>query len=76
MAQPHPSTPVRWLTTAQVASIFRVGAVTVTRWAMDGKLTSIRTPGGHRHYNADQVARLLTSLTCEAVGQDTRPHSP
>jgi hypothetical protein len=38
MGQPHPPTPVRWLTTAQVASIFRVGAVTVTRWAMDGKL--------------------------------------
>ena len=36
------------LTPAEVASLFRVDPKTVTRWAKSGKLTSIRTLGGHR----------------------------
>ncbi len=35
------------LTPAEVASIFRVDAKTVTRWAKAGKLKCIRTLGGH-----------------------------
>jgi len=38
------------LTPAEVASLFRVDPKTVTRWAKAGKLTSIRTLGGHRRY--------------------------
>jgi len=36
------------LTPAEVATMFRVDPKTVTRWAKAGKLTSIRTLGGHR----------------------------
>ena len=36
------------LTPAEVAAMFRVDPKTVTRWAKAGKLTSIRTLGGHR----------------------------
>ena len=36
------------LTPAEVAALFRVDPKTVTRWAKAGKLTSIRTLGGHR----------------------------
>ena len=39
------------LTPAEVAALFRVDPKTVTRWAKAGKLTSIRTLGGHRRYN-------------------------
>jgi excisionase family DNA binding protein len=46
------------LTPAQVARIFCVDPKTVTRWARAGKLTSIRTPGGHRRYRKDEVKRL------------------
>ena len=36
------------LTPSEVATLFRVDPKTVTRWAKAGKLTSIRTLGGHR----------------------------
>jgi predicted site-specific integrase-resolvase len=42
--------------------MFRVDPKTVTRWARDGKLTSIRTLGGHRRYQEAEVrARLAGS---------------
>lgn len=47
------------LTPAEVAQLFRVDPKTVTRWAQAGKLSSIRTLGGHRRYRHDEVMRLL-----------------
>ena len=50
------------LTPAEVASLFRVDPKTVTRGAKAGKLTSIRTLGGHRRYKESEVKALLKSL--------------
>jgi excisionase family DNA binding protein len=47
------------LTPAEVADMFRVDAKTVTRWAKAGKLTSIRTLGGHRRYMQAEIMALL-----------------
>ena len=47
------------LTPAEVASLFRVDPKTVTRWAKAGKLSSIRTLGGHRRYKEYEVRALL-----------------
>ncbi|WP_435107128.1 BldC family transcriptional regulator [Nocardiopsis synnemataformans] len=47
------------LTPAEVAKAFRVDPKTVTRWAKEGKLTSIRTLGGHRRYRASEIHTLL-----------------
>ncbi len=47
------------LTPAEVASLFRVDPKTVTRWAKSGKLTAIRTLGGHRRYRQSEVENLL-----------------
>lgn len=47
------------MTPAEVAALFRVDPKTVTRWAKAGKLTSIRTLGGHRRYRAAEVHGLL-----------------
>jgi len=47
------------LTPAEVATMFRVDVKTVTRWANDGKLSCIRTLGGHRRYNEAEVRTLL-----------------
>jgi excisionase family DNA binding protein len=47
------------LTPAEVASLFRVDPKTVTRWAKAGKLSSIRTLGGHRRYKESEVKALL-----------------
>jgi excisionase family DNA binding protein len=47
------------LTPAEVAQMFRVDPKTVTRWAQTGKLTTIRTLGGHRRYREPEVLALL-----------------
>jgi excisionase family DNA binding protein len=47
------------LTPSEVAELFRVDPKTVTRWAKSGKLTSIRTLGGHRRYKESEVKALL-----------------
>ena len=44
---------------AEVAALFRVDPKTVTRWARAGKLTSLRTLGGHRRYRESEVRALL-----------------
>lgn len=48
------------LTPAEVGTLFKVDPATVTRWAKAGRLTSIRTPGGHRRYRETEVRALLT----------------
>jgi excisionase family DNA binding protein len=50
------------LTPAEVATMFRVDPKTVTRWAKSGKLTSIRTLGGHRRYREAEVRSLLAGI--------------
>lgn len=47
------------LTPAEVAKLFRVDPKTVARWAEKGKLTSVRTLGGHHRYRASEVYGLL-----------------
>jgi excisionase family DNA binding protein len=49
------------LTPAEVAKLFRVDPKTVTRWAKAGKLTAIRTLGGHRRYRKTEVQSLLSA---------------
>jgi excisionase family DNA binding protein len=51
------------LTPSEVASLFRVDPKTVTRWAKAGKLTSIKTLGGHRRYKESEVKALLKSIS-------------
>lgn len=51
------------MTPAEVARLFRVDPKTVTRWAMAGKIRSIRTPGGHRRFFETDVKELLNSIT-------------
>jgi excisionase family DNA binding protein len=49
----------RLLSPAEVAGVFRVDVKTVTRWANDGRLTSIRTLGGHRRFRQDEILTVL-----------------
>ncbi len=53
------------LTPAEVATMFRVDPKTVTRWAKAGKLSSIRTLGGHRRYRESEVRELLSGMMPE-----------
>jgi excisionase family DNA binding protein len=50
----------RLLTPGEVAALLRVDPKTVTRWAAAGRITSIRTPGGHRRYPETDVQRILS----------------
>ena len=47
------------LTPSEVAHLFRVDPKTVTRWAQAGKLTAVRTLGGHRRYREAEVRAML-----------------
>jgi len=55
------------LTPQEVATLFRVDAKTVTRWAKAGRLTSIRTLGGHRRYKESEVRALLSGSEQQAT---------
>jgi excisionase family DNA binding protein len=43
----------------EVAEIFGVRTTTIARWACEGRLTPLRTPGGHRRYSREAVVWLL-----------------
>ena len=49
----------RLLTPGEVASLFRVDVKTVGRWANQGWIGSIRTPGGHRRFHESEVRDRL-----------------
>lgn len=50
------------LTPAEVAGMFRVDVKTVSRWALAGKISSIRTLGGHRRFRESEVKALLNRV--------------
>lgn len=54
-----PNDDERLLTPAEVAQLFRVHPKTVSRWVTAGKLSAVRTLGGHRRYRAHEVYALL-----------------
>lgn len=47
------------MTPAEVAAVLHVDANTLARWSNDGKLTAVRTPGGHRRYLRVEVLNLV-----------------
>jgi len=57
--------PEALLTPSEVAALFRVNPKTVTRWARAGKLTAIRTLGGHRRFRASEIRRILEEMARE-----------
>ena len=65
MMEPHPQVPQHseheeLLTPSEVAAMFRVNPKTVTRWARSGKISAIRTLGGHRRFRKSEITRILT----------------
>jgi excisionase family DNA binding protein len=54
------------LTPAEVAEIFRVNSKTVSRWAQSGKLSVVRTLGGHRRFRRSEIEAQLRAQ--EAIG--------
>lgn len=71
---PSDSEPL--LTPSEVAAMFRVDPKTVTRWAKAGKLSSVRTLGGHRRYLASEVRALLEGASGPKPGPVEPPLPP
>lgn len=57
--------PDALLTPSEVAEMFRVNPKTVTRWARAGKISAIRTLGGHRRFRAVEIMRYLEQVESE-----------
>lgn len=57
-----PPTGDRLLTPGEVAALFRVDPKTVTRWAQAGRLSRIRTPGGHSRFRESEIRALLEGV--------------
>ncbi|MDV6271870.1 MULTISPECIES: BldC family transcriptional regulator [Rhodococcus] len=55
----HTAPVDEWLTTKQVAALFHVDRTTVSRWAREGKVGTLRTLGGHRRYRRSEIEKLL-----------------
>lgn len=50
------------MTPAEVAALFRVSPKTVARWSRAGKLTALRTLGGHRRFKVEEVQALRAEV--------------
>lgn len=61
------------LTPAEVAQLFRVDPKTVTRWAKAGRVSCIRTLGGHRRYPVREIEELLRADRARAVVPAQQP---
>ncbi len=66
----------RLLTPGEVASLFRVDPKTVTRWAAAGRISSIRTPGGHRRFRESEIRALLRGENGGPAAIAPAPRSP
>jgi excisionase family DNA binding protein len=51
------------LTPSEAAQLLSVSPTTIRLWARNGRLTSVKTPGGHRRFTRDEVLSLLTSTS-------------
>ena len=58
---PSSDTPQRpaWLTGSQARDVLNVSDSTLHRYAESGIVRTFRTPGGHRRYNAADLAQVL-----------------
>ena len=49
----------RLMTPAEVAAVFGCNSKTVTRWAVAGRLSAVRTLGNHRRYAVSEIRAAL-----------------
>ncbi|GBF78994.1 IS607 family transposase [Aphanothece sacrum] len=52
-----------FLTIKQAAEILGVSTKTVRRWDQNGKISSIRTPGGHRRFKSNELLNNTTKAS-------------
>ena len=47
--------------------MFGVRPTTIARWAREGKLAPLYTPGGHRRYRLGELRKILISVDAERM---------
>jgi excisionase family DNA binding protein len=52
-----------YLRTAEVAELLHVSSKTISRWAREGKLPSVRTLGGHRRFPEQPIREVAARLS-------------
>ncbi|MFQ5400371.1 MAG: helix-turn-helix domain-containing protein [Anaerolineae bacterium] len=57
MSNPHPETD-NWLTLSQAAKRLNVHPTTLRRWANNGEIPFLLTPGGHRRFALEDILRF------------------
>lgn len=50
---------------SEVAEIFGVDPKTVQRWAKEGKISSVKTPGGHRRFFWSHIRQIIKENSSE-----------
>ena len=53
------STPVQWLDLAEAARFLGIHFTTLRRWADDGKVPCVRTPGGRRRFTRSDLQKFV-----------------
>ncbi len=59
---PAGSEPDELLTPRDVAELFGVDTSTIKRWAQQGQLRAVETPGGHRRYRRKDIEDALRHI--------------
>jgi excisionase family DNA binding protein len=54
----------------EVAEVFGVRTTSIARWAREGRITAVFTPGGHRRYRRADVQALLDADAAAASPAD------
>ena len=62
------------MTTRAVADLLGVGVSSVKRWTDEGKLTCVRTAGGHRRFETTEVDRFRREQL--AQDRERKPYPP
>lgn len=60
-----------WLTLTQAARLLGVHPITLRRWVDSGEIRCLRTPGGHRRFQEQDLRAFL-----DARGQPSFPQAP
>lgn len=62
----HPVIPAEPMSVGDAAALIGVHVDTLKRWEKSGRISSFRTPSGHRRYARADVEALLTAEPSEA----------
>lgn len=57
----HPASDAELLSVGEAALLAGVHVDTIKRWEKAGRISSLRTPNGHRRYRRGDVEALLTT---------------